>query len=201
MTIPEWVEVGEGTRIAPEAVFVPHENRGTKIGKRCKIDACAIIYGGVNIGNDVIVGHHAVIRWGVAIGDHTIISNLVMIEGNTRIGRHVDITAQCHITQFSEIEDYVFIAPMLVSTNDKRMAYRRKGHGENLKGVTIRYGARIAPHVVTLPGITIGREAIVGAGAVVTEDVPDRVVVYGVPARVIRTVDGGELVLCEKDHS
>lgn len=199
--IPDWVKVGEDSKIATEAIFVPHEALSTVIGKRCKIDGGAVIYGGVSIGNDVVVGHNTVIRWGVTIGNHTVISNLVMIEGNAKIGSHVDITAQCHITQHSEIEDYVFVAPMLVSTNDKRMAYRRQGHGQNLRGVTIRYGARIAPHVVILPGVTIGRQAVVGAGAVVTKDVPDGVVVYGVPARVIRAVENDHLILCEKDHS
>jgi acetyltransferase-like isoleucine patch superfamily enzyme len=201
MMVPNWVEVGDATKIAPEAIFVPHENRPTRIGKRCKIDAGAVIYGGVSIGNDVIVGHHAIIRWGVTIGNHTVISNLVMVEGNTRIGSHVSIMPQCHIAQFSGIEDYVFVAPMLVTTNDKRMAYRRKGHGKDLRGVTIKYGARIAPHVVTLPGITIGRQAVVGAGAVVTKDVPDFAVVYGVPGRIIRAVEDDNIVLCEKDHA
>jgi UDP-2-acetamido-3-amino-2,3-dideoxy-glucuronate N-acetyltransferase len=198
--VPDWVSVGEGTKIASETVFVAHENRVTSIGKRCKIDAGAIIYGGVTIGNDVIIGHHAVIRWGVTIGHHTIISNLVMIEGNANIGKHVNITAQCHITQYSDVEDYVFIAPMFVSTNDNRMAYRREGHGQNLKGVTIRYGARISAHVVTLPGITIGRQAVIGAGAIVTKDVPELVVAYGAPAKIIRPVDRDKILLCEKDH-
>lgn len=198
--VPDWVEVGEATRVAPEAVFVAVEGKSTIVGKRCKIDAGAVIYAGVTIGNDVIVGHHAVIRTGTSIGNHTIISNLVMIEGNARIGSHVNITAQCHITQFSDIEDYVFLGPMVVTTNDRRMAYRRKGHGENLRGVTMKYGARIGANVTVLPAITIGREAIVGAGAVVTKDVPDFATVYGVPARVVGRVKGDELVLCERSH-
>lgn len=192
--------MGEGTRIAPEAIFVAIEGKSAIIGRRCKIDAGAVIYAGVSIGNDAIVGHHAVIRTGATIGSHTIISNLVMIEGNTRIGSHVNITAQCHITQFSHIEDYVFLGPMVVTTNDRRMAYRRKGHGENLRGATMKYGARIGANATLLPAITIGREAIVGAGAVVTNDVPDFATVYGVPARVMGRAKEDGLILCQKDH-
>jgi len=200
---PDWIKIDPTAKLNGIIAFVNHNEEPIIIGKRTKIDHGACIWGGVSIGNDCIIGHNSVIRSGVKIGHHTIVSNLVMIEGETKIGSHVNITAQCHITRFSIIEDYVFLAPLVTTTNDREIRYYREGHGKYLKGVHFKYGCRIGAQATFLAGITVGKQAVVGAGSVVTKDVPDYTIVYGVPARVQGIVDKekDKIIECEIDHS
>jgi UDP-2-acetamido-3-amino-2,3-dideoxy-glucuronate N-acetyltransferase len=87
----------------------------------------------------------------------------------------------------------VFVAPCVVTTNDNFMGRTEKRH-ELIAGPTIRRGARIGGGAILCPGIEIGEEAFVGAGAVVTKNVPPRVIVVGNPARVLRDVPAEELL-------
>jgi acetyltransferase-like isoleucine patch superfamily enzyme len=103
------------------------------------------------------------------------------------------IQAEAYITAYSTLEEHVFIAPCVVTTNDNFMGRTERRH-ELIKGPTIRRGARIGGGAVLLPGIEIGEEALVGAGAVVTKDVERRMVVVGNPARVMRQVNDDELL-------
>ena len=103
------------------------------------------------------------------------------------------IQAEAYITAYSTLEESVFIAPCVVTTNDNFMGRTERRH-ELIKGPTIRRGARIGGGAILCPGIEIGEEAFVGAGAVVTKDVPPRVVVVGNPARVLRDVPDDELL-------
>ena len=96
------------------------------------------------------------------------------------------------MTAYSTLEEDVFIAPCVVTTNDNFMG-RTEKRKELMKGPTIRRGARIGGGAILCPGVEIGEEAFVGAGAVVTKDVPPRVIVVGSPARVLRDVDPAEL--------
>ena len=97
------------------------------------------------------------------------------------------------MTAYSTLEEDVFIAPCVSTTNDNFMGRTEKRHALR-KGPTIRRGARIGGAAVLLPGIEIGEEAFVGAGAVVTRDVPPRTVVVGSPARELREVPEDELL-------
>ena len=97
------------------------------------------------------------------------------------------------MTAASTVEEDVFIAPCVITTNDDLMG-RTEGRHALRKGPTIRRGARVGGGAVLLPGIEIGEEAFVGAGAVVLEDVPARAVVVGNPARRIRDVPEAELL-------
>jgi acetyltransferase-like isoleucine patch superfamily enzyme len=87
----------------------------------------------------------------------------------------------------------VFIAPCVVTTNDNFMGRTEKRH-ELIKGPTIRRGARVGGGAILLPGIEIGEEAFVGAGAVVTKDVEPYMLVVGTPARPLRRVPDDELL-------
>ncbi len=206
--IPAWVEVGTGARIHPSVTFVPFEDKKSVIGKRVKIDSGSVIYGGVEIGNDSIIGHNSVVRWNVRIGTHSIVANLCMLEGNTTIGDHTLITSNCHIGQKTKIGNYVFMAPLCGVINDPKMYYYRKEYsqtGEHWKllgGATIEDGARIATGVVLLPMIHVGKHAVIGVGAVVTKDVPDYAVVFGVPAQVRDHVseETDLIVPCTRNH-
>lgn len=206
--IPKWVKVGKDTTIHPTVVFCSYENKKTIIGRRCKIDAYAVIYGGVTIGNDTIIGHGTIIRPNVKIGYHTLITNYCILAGNLEIGNHVRLNHFVHIAQKSVVEDYVFVAQGFLSANDNRIFFFRKedrGLGQNLfqvHGITLKRGCRIGIGVRVIGGKTVGEHAVVGAGAVVTHDVPDYAVVYGIPAKTVKFIspDEDKIITCKKSH-
>ncbi len=170
----------------------------TEIGENVKVRSGTVIYWGTRIGNNSSVGHNAVIRERTIIGHDTYIGSLTAFEGDTKVGNYVGIHTQCHITKFCDIGDYTFIAPLFVGANDQAMAHRRAGHGQNLVGFTTEKYVRIAVGVTVLPGVRFGEGCIVGAGSVVTKDVPPYTVVMGVPARVVKEAPR-ESVVFEKD--
>ena len=139
----------------------------------------------------MIVGDRACVRERCVIGDDVVIGSGSLVENDTTIGARTKIQAEAYITAYSTLEEDVFIAPCVVTTNDNFMGRTEKRH-ELIKGPTIRRGARIGGGAVLCPGVEIGEEAFVGAGAVVTKDVPPRVVVVGNPARVLRDVPDRE---------
>jgi len=162
-----------------------------EIGNDCIISTHAIVYAGTRIGNQVMVGDLASIRESNIIGDKVIVGRLVMIEPRTRIGNNTIIQTGTHITGDAIIEDEVFFGDEVSTSNDNRMG---RGKGRVYKGPHIKRGARIGSNATLLPGVIIGEEAVVAAGAVVMRDVPDRRIVIGIPARVVRAVPEHELL-------
>ena len=141
----------------------------------------------------MIVGDQACVRERCDIGDDAVIGRGTFVENDTTIGALTKIQAEAYITAYSTLEEEVFIAPCVITTNDNFMGRTEKRHALR-KGPTIRRGARIGGGAVLLPGIEIGEEAFVGAGAVVLRDVPARAVIVGNPARQIREVPDDELL-------
>ena len=129
----------------------------------------------------------------VEIGDDVVLGRGSYIENDTTVGALTKIQAEAYITAYSTLEDNVFIAPCVVTTNDNYMGRTEKRLSQ-LRGPTIRRGARVGGGAILCPGIEIGEEAFVGAGAVVTKDVPPRTLVVGNPARVLREVPDEELL-------
>jgi len=205
---PKWLSVGIESKIHPSVVFVPWEGKETKIGRGVKVDSGSVIYGGVDLGNDTVIGHNTIIRQNTRVGVHSVIANLCMLEGDTSIGEHTLIHSNNHLGRKTTIGDYVFMAPMCVTTNDPKMYYYRKeyshsgAHWKLLQGATIADGARIAVCAVFFPKIRVGKHAVIGAGAVVTKDVPDYAVVFGVPATVKEYVKEEDdlIVRCRRRH-
>jgi acetyltransferase-like isoleucine patch superfamily enzyme len=115
------------------------------------------------------------------------------VENDVAVGARTKIQANAYVTAYSTLEEDVFLAPCVVTTNDNFMGRTERRH-ELRKGPTIRRGARIGGGAILLPGIEIGEEAFVGAGAVVLHDVPARAVMVGNPARQIREVRAEELL-------
>ncbi|MGH2878660.1 MAG: acyltransferase, partial [Solirubrobacteraceae bacterium] len=115
-------------------------------------------------------------------------------DNDVSVGAHVKVQSNVYLTAFTTVEDDVFVGPGASTTNDDTMA--RHGSEYALRGATLRRACRIGASVVLTPGVEIGEEAFVAAGAVVTKDVPARAVVIGVPARVVREV--GEQDLLER---
>jgi acetyltransferase-like isoleucine patch superfamily enzyme len=133
------------------------------------------------------------VRERCVVGDDVVIGRGSLVENDTTIGALTKIQAEAYITAYSTLEEEVFIAPCVVTTNDNYMGRTEKRH-ELIKGPTIRRGARVGGGAILLPGVEIGEEAFVGAGAVVTKDVPARMLVVGSPARVLREVPDEELL-------
>ena len=159
-----------------------------KIGKNCTIRSGAIIYADVSLGDNVKTGHNILVRENTAIGNNTLIGTNVVIEGDCKIGNNVSLQSNVYIPKNCVIEDFAFLGPCVVITNDKYPIREKLNHSD-LKGAIIRKGASIGANATILCGITIGKFAIVGAGSVVTKDVPDFALVIGNPAKVIGKVN------------
>jgi acetyltransferase-like isoleucine patch superfamily enzyme len=150
------------------------------------------VFAGARIGAGSIIGDQAHIRERSVIGAQTVIGRASAIGTDARIGARVKVQTNVWLTSYSVVEDDVFVGPGVVSTNDDAMA--RGGPDYELVGPVLRRGCRVGGGVVLAPGVEIGEEAFVAAGAVVTKDVPPRAVVMGVPARVVREVPSEELL-------
>lgn len=155
-------------------------SKTTEIGDSCIIRSGSVLYSSSKLGNNVRIGHNALIREQVVIGDNSVVGTGVIIDGNSSIGRNVSIQTNVYIPWNTHIEDHVFLGPHCILTNDKYVMRTQY----DLKGPTIRRGASIGAGAVLLPSIEIGEEAVIGAGAVVTKNVPPKTIAHGVPARV-----------------
>jgi len=164
-----------------------------EIGAGCTVGAGTVVYAATRIGRDCLIADQAFIREKCVIGDSVIVGRGVTVENETTIGSYTKIQSQAYLTAWMTIEDHVFIAPCVVTTNDNYMG-RTKERFKYRKGPNIKRGARVGANSILLPGVTVGREAFVAAGALVTRDVADAVLVRGVPARVIRDVPEDEFV-------
>ena len=163
------------------------------VGDGTAILAGAIVFAGTRVGSGVIVGDQACIRERCELGDDVVVGRGSHIENDTTVGARTRIQANAYVTAYTTVEEDVFIAPCVVTTNDNYMG-RTEARLEAMRGPTIRRWARIGGGAVLLPGIEVGEEAFVGAGAVVLKDVPARAVVVGNPARKIRNVPDEELL-------
>ena len=152
----------------------------------------AVVYAGARIGAGVIVGDQTQVRERATIGAGSVIGRASSVDFGARVGERVLIQTGVYITGGSIVEDDVFVGPGVITTNDHTMG--RHAPGEPLAGPILRRACRVGGGAVLVPGVEVGEEAFVAAGAVVTADVPARAVVIGVPARVVREVDEGDLI-------
>ena len=163
------------------------------ISNDCLIGAGTIIYCGSFIGTKTLVADLTTIRENVKIRSNTIIGRGVAIENFTNIGSFCKIETNVYITAYSEIEDYVFIAPGVVTSNDNYAA-RSKERFKHFKGVTVKKGGRIGAQATILPGKIIYEDGFVAAGSIVTKDVNNGEIVAGNPAKIIRKVEEDQLL-------
>lgn len=139
------------------------------------------------IGEGTKIWQFVVILTGAEIGQDCNICAQTLIEGDVVIGDRVTVKSGVQLWDGTRVEDDVFIGPNATFTNDPYP--RSKQYPEEFSGIRICKNASIGANATILPGITIGKEAMVGAGAVVTQDVPPKAVVVGNPARIIRYVE------------
>src|SRR3954452_4588855 len=197
--------LGEGVKVLENAVVGKQPTLGPKstakreplppttIGNDTVISTGAIVFAGSQIGAACIVGDQACIRERVQLADDVVVGRGSLVENDTTIGSGTRIQADAYITAYSTLEEDVFVAPCVVTTNDNFMG-RTEKRKELMRGPAIRRGARVGGGAILCPGVEIGEEAFVGAGAVVTKDVPPKTIVYGNPARPVRDVPAEELL-------
>ena len=189
----EHAVVGKQPTLSARSTVKREELPPAELGPGTVVSTGAVVFAGVRLGARVIVGDQACVRERVELGDDVVVGRGSLIENDTTVGPMTKIQADAYITAYSTLEADVFIAPRVVTTNDDFMGRTERRH-ELVRGPTIRRGARVGGGAVLCPGVEIGEEAFVGAGAVVTKDVPPRVVVVGNPARVLRDVPEDELL-------
>jgi acetyltransferase-like isoleucine patch superfamily enzyme len=189
----EGAVVGKQPTLSPRSTTKREELSPAELGDGTIVSTGAIVFAGTRIGAHVILGDQSCVRERVTIGDDVVVGRGSLVENDTTIGALTKIQADAYITAYSTLEDNVFIAPCVVTTNDNFMGRTERRHAL-VKGPTIRRGARVGGGAILCPGVEIGEEAFVGAGAVVTKDVPARKIVVGNPARVLRDVPENELL-------
>ena len=189
----EHAVVGKQPALSPRSTAKREDLPPAEIGDGTIVSTGAVVFAGAKVGARVVLGDQSCVRERVLVGDDVVIGRGSLVENDTTIGAMTKIQAEAYITAYSTLEEHVFIAPCVVTTNDNFMGRTERRH-ELIKGPTVRRGARIGGGAILLPGIEIGEEAFVGAGAVVTKDVERRMLVVGSPARVMRPVNEDELL-------
>jgi acetyltransferase-like isoleucine patch superfamily enzyme len=151
----------------------------------------SVVYEGAHIGARTIVGDQSQVRERTFVGADTVIGRGCGIENDVRVGARVRIQSNSYLAAHTVVEDDAFVAPGVVTANDHTMA--RHAPGAPATAPVLGRACRVGAGVVLLPGVSVGEEAFVAAGAVVAEDVPPRSVVMGVPGRVRREVPTADL--------
>jgi acetyltransferase-like isoleucine patch superfamily enzyme len=189
----EGAVVGKQPTLSPRSTAKREPLPPAELGDGTIVSTGAIVFAGSQIGSRVILGDQSCVRERVRVGDDVVLGRGSLIENDTTVGARTKIQAGAYITAYSTLEEDVFIAPCVVTTNDNYMGRTERRH-ELIEGPTIRRGARVGGGAILCPAVEIGEEAFVGAGAVVTKDVPPRMLVVGSPARVLRAVNDDELL-------
>jgi acetyltransferase-like isoleucine patch superfamily enzyme len=184
--------VGKPPKLARSSTAAAGPLEPLVIGAGSVLCAQAIVFAGARLGEGVIVGDQAFVRERVTIGERSVVGRGSTVENDTVIGARVKIQTQVYITAYMTLEDDVFVGPGVTTTNDDTMSRHARDYA--LRGPVLRRACRVGGGVTLCPGVEIGEEAFIAAGAVVTRDVPARGVAMGVPARVVRSVGDDELL-------
>jgi len=152
----------------------------------------AVVYAGAYVASGAIIGDQTQVRENARIGERSVVGRGSSVDFGAHVGDRVLIQTGVYVTGGSVVEDDVFLGPGVTTTNDHTMG--RHPRGEPLLGPVFRRACRVGGGAVLVPGVVIGEEAFVAAGALVTRDVGDREVVMGVPARVVRRVPDEDLL-------
>lgn len=204
VVIHDGTVVGAGARIQDGAVLgkpvvLGRRSRAARdetpplvVGAHAVVGAGAVVLAGAALGPATVVGDQAYVRERAVLGEGSLVGRGSCVENDVVIAARVRVQSDCYLTAFTEVEDDVFVAPAVTTTNDRSAG--RRARGERLRGPRLRRACRVGGAAVLLPGVEVGEEAFVGAGAVVTRDVAPRTVVAGVPARPLRGVADEELL-------
>jgi acetyltransferase-like isoleucine patch superfamily enzyme len=162
------------------------------LGPGVTVCCAAVAFAGAQVGEGAILGDQSYVRERSTIGAGSVVGRGSAVDNDVVMGARVRVQTGVYLTAYSVVEDDVFVGPGVVTTNDSTMS--RHGAGFVLEGATLRRACRVGGGVTLCPGVEIGEEAFVAAGAVVTRDLPPRSVSMGVPARVVRQVSDEDLL-------
>jgi acetyltransferase-like isoleucine patch superfamily enzyme len=190
--IDDGAVLGRLPRLAPHSNAPRGEIGSLVLSAGVTVGAGAVVFAGTQIEENSIVGDQAFVREGARVGAGSVIGRGSSVDPQILIGARVRVQSNVYLTQGTVVEDDVFVGPGVCTTNDNTMA--RHDSDYDLRGPILRRACRVGGAAVLLPGVEIGEEAFVGAGAVVLADVPPRAVVVGVPARQIGLVDDAALL-------
>lgn len=205
VVVHDGTTIGDGCLIEDHAVLGkrPRLARGSsakgdvgplRIASEVTICSGAVVFAGASIAQQAIVGDQAYVRERSFVGERSVIGRGSVIDNDVTVGARVRVQTNVYLTAFTVVEDDVFVGPGATTTNDDTMA--RHGPEMPLRGAILRRACRIGGGAVLTPGVEVGEEAFLAAGAVLTRDLPPRAVAMGVPARVVREV--GEQDLLER---
>ena len=192
VVIEDGAVLGKRPRLRPGSSAPADASGPLVIAREATICCGAVVYAGARVGVGAIIGDQAQVREGATIGEGTVVGRGSAVEFGAQVGARVSIQTDVYVTALSIVEDDVFLGPGVLTTNDDTMA--RHDGSQPLRGPILRRACRIGSGAVLVPGVEVGEEAFVAAGAVVSADVPARAVVMGVPARVVREVPESDLI-------
>lgn len=189
--------IGDHAVLGKAPMLSPHSRAHGEAGPLVledgvRVGAGAVLFAGARVCTGAIIGDQAYVRERAHIGERSLVGRGSAVDNDVVVGARVRIQTSVYLTAFSEVEDDVFIGPGATTTNDDTMA--RHEPGATLRGALLRRACRVGAAAVLTPGVEIGEEAFVAAGAVVTRDVPARTRVIGVPARAAGQVGEDELL-------
>jgi acetyltransferase-like isoleucine patch superfamily enzyme len=192
--IDDHAVLGKAPKSAPISILkISSHYPPLEIGDDAFVGAHSIIYVGAKLAHKVFVADLASIREDVILEEGVIVGRGVTIENQCRVGEYTKIETEAYVTAYTLIEERCFIAPMVCMSNDNYLG-RTEERFKHMKGPQIKRGARIGSNVVLLPGVVIGEEAVVGAGSVVTKEIPPYETWVGVPARFLRKTKPEQLL-------
>jgi acetyltransferase-like isoleucine patch superfamily enzyme len=190
--IEDGVVLGKRPQLARHSTAPRGSLPGLVLGAEVTVCAGTVVFAGATIEDRVILGDQSFVRPRARIGAGAAVGRGAVVEPDVTIGARSRVQSNVYLTRGTLLEEDVFVGPGVVTTNDDTMA--RHDATFELLGAKLRRACRIGGGAVLVPGVEVGEEAYVAAGAVVTRDVAPRTVVMGVPARHVRSVDDADLL-------
>ena len=192
VTILDGAVLGKRATLAAHSAAPRNVPAPLIVGAGATVCTGAIVFGGATIGAGTVIGDQAHVRELASVGAGSVVGRGSAIGAQAIVGQRVRLQTNVWITNRTVVEDDVFVGPGTVTLNDNTMA--RLPRGGELFAPTLRRACRVGGGVVVTPGVEVGEEAFVAAGAVITSDVPARAVVAGVPARARAEVPNEQLL-------
>lgn len=186
VTVQDGAILGKPVALGPDSRASADQPPPLRVEAEATICAGAVVMEGARIGRRAVVGDQAHVRERATLGERTVVGRGSAVDNDVTLGSRVKVQSGCYLTARTVVEDDVFVAPGVTTTNDHTMG--RHGPEHELRGPVLRRACRVGGGALLLPGVEVGEEAFVAAGAVVVRDVPARTVVMGIPAREVRSV-------------
>ena len=189
--IQDGAVLGKRPRFGKRSTTLTDDLEPLVIARGATVCTGAIVFAGARIGQGAVVGDQSYVRERSTVGADSVVGHATTIENDVRVGSRVRVQSGCYLTARTVIEDEVFMAPCVVTTNDNTMGRHASRYA--LEGPVLRKRCRVGGGAVIVPGVVVGEEAFIAAGAVLTRDAPPRAVMVGVPAKQVREVADEDL--------